>query len=66
MNRFNILGKTFTEGVWSKIKAVATAKPEDRLATLAGTTKPSSVVAGSVGTLTKGAKAVKQVIDDNK
>ncbi len=64
MNRFNILGKTFTEGVWSKIKAVATAKPEDRLATLVGDKPP--VAAGTVGALTKGAKAAKQIIDDNK
>ncbi len=59
MNKFNILGKTFTEGVWGKLKAVVTAKPEDRLSAMMGDKQP--VVAS---TLTKGAKAAKKIMDN--
>lgn len=63
MNKFNILGRTFTEGVWSRIKSIATAKPEDRLATMVGDKPP--VAAGTVANLTKGAKAAKKIMDEN-
>jgi len=59
MNKFNILGKTFTEGVWSKIKDVVAAKPEDRLATLTGTVKPSSIVKKTVSAVNKTASTIK-------